>query len=249
MARQLEAVGRCPVCGGTRFAPYLRAGDWNLWRCAACSLVLLRPRPPAAFYDGIDRLEALLDPGVLARADAEVEANAGRVAQLERFVSPGALFDVGAGPGFFMKAAERRGWRVMGCDPVPECVAFGRGRLGLGHFWQGTFAAVQPQVPRGLDAVVLFHSLEHMVDPLGALRGAWELLRVGGVVCLEVPNILSPQARRDGPRWEHLRLPYHAHFLTPRSASELLARSGFRLLHVGPLHDWFLQVLGCKAAA
>lgn len=87
-----------------------------------------------------------------------------------------------------------------------------------------------------------------MVDPLEAMRAAWGLLRDGGLVALEVPNILSPAARSAGADREHLRLPYHACFFPPGALGELLWRSGFELLSMGALQSWFLQVFARKAA-
>jgi len=247
----LIAVKDCPACGGTRFTPHLRAGGWVLVECPGCGLILLNPRPAPEHYES-GRLEQFLDRTVLERADAEILANADRVRQLARFTRVGTLCDVGAGPGFFMKAAERAGWTAMGCDAVVECASFGRERLGLAALTHGTFAAAFERLPRGLDAVTLFHSLEHMVDPLRELRRAWVLLRPGGIVAIEVPDIQSEEARSLGPAWGHLRLPFHLYFFTPPSMGQLMARAGFRLLDIGPRTGasppaWFLRVFGQKA--
>lgn len=244
--RGLVRVGACPVCGGTRFTPHLQAGGWALVRCGGCGLVLLAARPPAEAYDDGD-LDRFLDRAILGRPEAEIEANGDRVRQLGRFTRPGALCDVGAGPGFFMKAAERAGWVASGCDPVSECAAFGREHLGLQGLRVGTFATAFTGLPRPLEAVTLFHTLEHMVDPLRELRRAWALLRPGGVVAVEVPDIGSAEARATGPAWEHLRLPFHLYFFTPDALTRLLTRAGFRTLEVGPRTPaWFLRVFAQK---
>ena len=64
-------------------------------------------------------------------------------------------------------------------------------------------------------AVIFWHSLEHLRQPVRALRHAADLLVPGGVLIIAVPNAASLQARLFGDRWLALDLPRHLVHITP----------------------------------
>src|SRR5919202_971253 len=66
----------------------------------------------------------------------------------------------------------------------------------------------------GYAAIVMADVLEHLDDPVGAIRRCRELLRPGGVLCLVTPDPSSLTARIAGSRWWGF-LPAHT-FLVPR---------------------------------
>ncbi|MBW3614901.1 MAG: FAD-dependent oxidoreductase, partial [Actinobacteria bacterium] len=83
-----------------------------------------------------------------------------------------------------------------------------------------------------LDAITLWHVLEHVDDPAAALRRLRGWLAPGGVLLAGVPNLASWQARLGGPRWYHLDLPRHRTHFTPAGIEALLERCGFEVLAV-----------------
>jgi SAM-dependent methyltransferase len=80
-------------------------------------------------------------------------------------------------------------------------------------------AAVEPG---SVDAVTLWHVLEHVDDPAAALARVTSWLRPGGVVLVGVPNVASLQARLAGGRWFHFDAPRHRTHFTPRGLDALL---------------------------
>ena len=83
-----------------------------------------------------------------------------------------------------------------------------------------------------LDAVVVWHVLEHLRDPAGTLAGIARWLRPGGRVVVACPNLASLQARIGGDRWFHQDVPRHLTHFTAIGLRLLLERSGFRLERV-----------------
>src|SRR5207249_2223304 len=76
------------------------------------------------------------------------------------------------------------------------------------------------------DAVVMADVIEHLADPVAALRHCSALLRPGGVLCVITPDPSSRVARAAGARWWGL-LPAHT-FLFPRATlSDVLRAEGF----------------------
>jgi SAM-dependent methyltransferase len=78
-----------------------------------------------------------------------------------------------------------------------------------------------------VDAVCGFHVLEHTDDPREFLASAQAALVPGGWLALEVPNIDSHAARRQGGSWPSLLLEYHRWHFSPLTLLRLVESSGF----------------------
>jgi SAM-dependent methyltransferase len=138
-------------------------------------------------------------------------------------VPPARVLDAGAGQGRFVAAARAAGYDAFGIEPA---------RRGLERAW-ALGPLVQPvtieaaEIPAGsLDAVTLWHVLEHVADPGAALQRIAGWLRPGGGLLVGVPNLASLQARVGGERWYHLDVPRHRTHFTPAGLTRLLERSG-----------------------
>jgi 2-polyprenyl-3-methyl-5-hydroxy-6-metoxy-1,4-benzoquinol methylase len=171
-----------------------------------------------AYAAGTPRLHRLARP-ILRAFDVQ------RLKILARTVSPGAtLLDVGAGRGRFVAAAANAGYRASGIEPSDRGAGAARA-LGADVNQAGIEDAVM--LPGSLDAVTLWHVLEHVDDPAAALRRIASWLRPGGTLLVGVPNLASVQARIGGERWYHLDVPRHRTHFTPGGLATLLNAAGF----------------------
>ena len=149
-------------------------------------------------------------------------------------VPTGDLLDVGCGRGDLGAALVNRGWRVVGIDPSPAACAIAESR-GLGtHI--GTLESVT-LAKQSFDAVVMNHSLEHVVNPLRDIAHAYQLLRPGGLIVVSVPNFASWQRVLFVSKWFPLDLPRHRTHFTPRSLHLALEREGFEILGLQSTSD------------
>src|SRR5262249_55718045 len=96
------------------------------------------------------------------------------------------LLDIGSGPGFFLKTAKDRGWRVLGVEPSRQASAHARG-LGI-DVVENFFNAETATSLGRFDVVHLNNVLEHVPNPQEVVRLARDLLPKGGLICLNVPN-------------------------------------------------------------
>jgi SAM-dependent methyltransferase len=142
------------------------------------------------------------------------------------------VLEVGAGDGRFLARLARGGYEVSGIEPSAAACAAARGQ-GLEVENVGIEAARIEE--RSRDAVVLWHVLEHLEDPQGALRRIRSWLAPGGRVVVACPDLASLQARIGGDRWFHQDVPRHRTHFTSRGLRLLLKRSGFRVQRVSHL--------------
>ncbi|MHB8692976.1 MAG: class I SAM-dependent methyltransferase [Solirubrobacteraceae bacterium] len=236
----------CPACGGP-------LSDWRtvpcsepalgelriaLLRCGACgTAVTVGGAPPALHDQGAygpqtPRFHALVLP-ILRAFDAQ------RLRLLEPHVTPPAtLLDVGAGRGRFVAAAAAAGYRASGIEPSDRGVAAATA-LGADVRQAGVLDAENVEIAAGsLDAVTLWHVLEHLDDPRAALDRIAGWLAPGGTLLVGVPNLASFQAQLGGERWYHLDVPRHRTHFTERGLSLLLGRCG---LSVNRTHHVLLE--------
>lgn len=237
---------RCWACGGPT-GPALYLDPLPFVECFECGLAF-RARVEASSVHAIyedpsgyeaERAEQQMGEGFDERRhDARV-----RLRYLERHVpnGRGLLFDVGAAGGAFLVEARRRGWRVAGVEPMPGAAAHARNELGIDV---ATGVAEDLAIsPASLDAVTMWHVLEHIPEPLTLLERLREWLRPDGVVAIEVPNGGSPAARRLGPEWPSAEPDVHVSQFTPDALRRLLERAGFVTADVStttiiPFYPW-----------
>lgn len=137
----------------------------------------------------------------------------------------GRVLDIGCGDGRFLKFMSRAGWKIVGTER--EGPAYERASRVPGVDLYQAAEERLPAADSSFDAVTLWHVLEHTVDPEAVLGECFRVLRPGGVLAVEVPNVASCQARWSGEHWFHLDPPRHLYQFTPQALRLLLDRAGF----------------------
>lgn len=144
---------------------------------------------------------------------------------VESLRPPGDLLDVGAGPGFLMSAARRRGWRPVGIELNPWAVRYATETLSLDVRLNPLGA--EPFEPSSFDAVTMMDLLEHTSSPVEVVAEAARVLRRDGVLAVLTPDAGSPVSRALGARWPEIqRVPEHLVLFSVRGLASLLHRCG-----------------------
>ncbi len=113
-------------------------------------------------------------------------------------------FEAGCAPGLWLAHLARRfGYAPSGCDTSPRGVALTRENfklLGLaGEIAECDLLSYQPERP--FDLVLSFGFIEHFSDPAPILAKHLELLKPGGLLVLEVPNLTGLNAWLQTPEF------------------------------------------------
>ncbi len=137
------------------------------------------------------------------------------------------LLDVGCSTGRLMGLASHSGWDPTGIEMSEPLAAEARrhqpgSTIKVGDIMQIDVTALPP-----FDAVVALDVIEHVLDPDEFLRRLHGLLRPGGQLLLQTPNVRSLRARLHGPRWNMLIPEYHFHLYSPKGLTLALERAGF----------------------
>jgi SAM-dependent methyltransferase len=160
---------------------------------------------------------------------------------LPRTESAAAILDVGAGNGAFLRLARRAGWAAVGVEPDRAAAAVARDS-GL-DVHQGGLEVFDGR-QKLFDTITLSHVIEHVHDPLVVLAQCHRLLKRGGRLWIETPNIDSYGRRLFGPAWRGLEAPRHLVLFNEDALRDLLHRAGFvnvRTLPYRPLSGHMFQ--------
>lgn len=260
-ARAASTIGweetACPLCGRVMADCVQEAPDprpstgEGLWfavvQCRHCSMQYTNPRPnPESIgefyptdYKPHHRPRKLEAPRPSSWWGRLSGRSAVRRGELPWDGPPGRLLDFGCGGGSFLKRMAERGWQVTGLDASVGAIREVQESLGL-----NALAGTLPHpdlVPSSFEVITMWHSLEHVHDPIAVLSEAYRLLVPGGKLIVACPNIDSWPFAWFGPAWFGLDLPRHLNHFTPKTLKAALVASGFRLETVRPIRhsDWF----------
>ncbi|MEO6250353.1 MAG: class I SAM-dependent methyltransferase [Luteimonas sp.] len=136
----------------------------------------------------------------------------------------GSLLDVGCGNGAFLRLASEMGWSVSGLDFDPHAVEQAR-NAGFSVTVGGIDEL--DHVTDGYDVITLSHVVEHVADPNDLLVRLHRLLKPGGRLWMETPNIHSLGHRLYGRNWRDLDPPRHLLLLNKSSLRVALSLAGF----------------------
>jgi len=194
-------------------------------RCARCGVATTSPWPSDAqlgeayadWYRPANGRFSGLGDKLLRRSRS---ALAGR---LHLVLPPGPVLDVGAGDGTLVRAFVRHGREAVGVDPYASA--------NHPHVRDVELE----QMDGSWSALIFWHSLEHLREPVRALLHAATLAAPGGVLVVAVPNAASLQARAFGDRWLHLDVPRHLVHITPPALVSAIEAAGFRVIRVSYL--------------
>jgi len=240
----------CPVClssstvarafTGTDSLFETTSRSFNFRGCTSCHCVFIDPIPGerelAGFYPErywwrsspglLNSLEGWYRRIILSDHVRFVVRAAGESTQDKRAVR---LLDVGCGSGLLLSVFKAKGFDVLGFDASDEAARIARAeadvdvitgtRLQEARFDAGSF-----------DLVTLFHVMEHVPQPHEMLAEVWRLLRAGGRIVLQVPNVESWQFRLFGAHWYGLDVPRHVINYSKQGMCRLLSDCRFRIL-------------------
>jgi len=154
------------------------------------------------------------------------------VDRVERYLpEPGNWLDIGCGPGFLLSQAHDRGWQCTGLDSSPFAPKFARERFGLEDVHTGLIEDVDFK-GKTFDVISMQHVIEHLYEPVPTMREIIKLLKPGGILYLETPDICSGSALRDGADWPHIKIPEHVLYFSQQTLERLMQELDCEVLDV-----------------
>lgn len=235
------STAECPVRGAGEPSTVFRVStesDYVIARCAACELAYAIPGPTAAelneFYTSTYFKKSSKDDLGYGDYRTLAEANARRAWRaLESYIDlapirPRRLLDLGCATGGFLAEAQAKGWTCEGVELSEDAVAVARREFGLNVIRGDIHGLKVPAGTYGL--VTMWHVLEHLIEPMEAMRRASDLLAPGGYLFVELPNWDSLGRRVRQSSWGALTPPEHINFFNARSIGGAARNAGLDVI-------------------
>lgn len=141
---------------------------------------------------------------------------------------PLRLLDIGCGTGAFVLASLERGYVATGCDlfvgSVREEVKT-RVRKGTIEDFCNHFSSFY-------NVITMHDVIEHLLYPQIALRAARHLLREDGLLVLELPNMGSDLAKKEGLNFHSIWVKEHIWYFTEEQLRTVVEKERFQVLAV-----------------
>ena len=192
----------CPVCGSADHEPI---ATWDRrWKrlctsiCNACGLLFTNPMPTEAeleaYYRSVYRRDyqfAFSRPGErhVRKKEAEAEARYRALSAHVDLSAPKETLDFGCGSGELARRFAQDGHHAFGFEPGGTYAAYAQGRgsveIRCGGWREMDFAE------ESFDVITCLHVMEHLRDPVEALRRAASWLRPDGAMWVETPDMMA----------------------------------------------------------
>lgn len=235
----------CPVCENKNWGKVYHIGAWDIEECKKCGFAKIDPFPPRdnrqlcyskeevivrntkkkSFSRNFSRSMKQLFSKATKRNKSEIFYN-----KLCRHLPPHSkILDIGCGGGSFLRLAKNR-FNCAGVEISEYLASLARGVEGIG-IKCGNFLDVDFK-GETYDAITLISLLEHLDDPLGALKKCFGLLNKNGILLLKTVNYACLNRKIKKAKWTGLRPPDHVVYFTPRNLSQILKKAGFSKIKV-----------------
>jgi len=198
----------------------------DILQCSRCGMVSAAPR--MTHDEVLDGYAQVVDEAYLIEEEARRELFSWVSGAMGGFPVRGRrLLEVGSNVGLFLSVAREHGWDVRGIEPSKWAVQWGSEHFGV-PLRQGTIEDLE-ESPGSADTIVMLDVLEHLADPLDALRRLRDVVDDEGLLVLSTVNLSGLHARwRDG-KWPWF-IRSHLHYFSPETLAAMLAKAGFRMV-------------------
>ena len=193
-------------------------------KCTQCGFVYAHPRIEtqdvlSAYIHMHD--ENYIKEEVGRRASARIILNL-----LEKFCKDkGRLLDIGCSTGFLLNEAQKRGWEVAGVELSEWAAEYAKKNFHLNIYNTNLEKAGIPE--NSYDVVVMQDTIEHLLNPRGVLEEINRILKPGGILYVNTPDIESNSSRLLRAKWWGIN-QFHLYYFSRKTLTKLLTACGFK---------------------
>jgi len=223
-----EALPNCPICTSTRIKKIVRKNRYGIARCSDCHIVFTNPRPT------IDEISSVYGESYMANLNS-VKPILDRICRkrllfVEKFLTNGRLLDVGSGNGYFLNQARIHGWEVSGTEISEYSINYCKEEFGIhverGEVFEANYSSDL------FDIITMWHTLEHVKNPLDYLKEFNRILKSDGLAFILVPNANFLLNYLKGWSWiAKSEVREHLYFFTTETLISLLEEANFKIIH------------------
>ena len=223
----------CPICRKGAVNYKFTTNGFTIVKCPSCKLMFVKEKlsqQELDYYYGKNTEDTDTD-------DDFVYLNQENIGNLNYYyrnlrslilerISTGSILDIGCSGGYFLDVME--GFKLFGVERSPGHGKIAKRKYG-DNIFIGAFEEYKP--PDFLfDCISIQDVLDHMVDPLGALKKCNKLLKPGGTLVVKVHDMSSLYAKIMGRNFYAFIPPRHLFFFNRFSIAMALKEASFDIV-------------------
>lgn len=152
-----------------------------------------------------------------------------RLKLIQSFVQKGKVLDIGCATGFFLEAAQAKGYDPYGIEISEYSSAFAKKKFGSTHVFNGKLEDCAFE--QGFfDVISMFDLIEHVRVPSETIALSKKLLSPNGIIIITTPNNSSISNKIMRKKWTHYKKE-HFYYLNHSSLEYLALQNNMEIIH------------------
>lgn len=229
-AKYLTVNNNCIVCANKSRHLWAKFGSYKAVQCDECGFVWICP------FLNNDGLNKYYQDYIGMRFNDEIKTKQRQVQyQIDRdfiqtHVSSGKVLDVGGSGGFFLNVLSNN-FEKHGIELDAEAVKYTKSNYSFGDNYHRIDLQDAPYADCFFDLIIMRGVLEHLPDPLSALKKVARLLKKEGYFYIAAtPNVNSFSANLYREKWNQFHPIRHIFYFDPRTLAKLCAFVGLKII-------------------
>jgi len=238
----------CIICKNTKFNTISsRVRDslkHQVVQCNKCKHKQLHPIPTSheekKFYDLDRQSKNIKDISNMTEVQTKMLEDTVRRSKLvKKLVKKGRILEIGSGHGFFLEMMEKQGYKMTGIEISREKRKIARQITRC----QVLNVDINNEIPhfKPFDAIVMFHVIEHIIDPNNFLKNIRNFLKSKGKIIIEVPNSDDFQIKLNQSYNRFYWQRAHISYFTPSVLKSLLKKIGFNNIKIQGIQRYSIE--------
>ena len=231
-------LDRCPLCESGKIRKKFTISSYNdpfsISDCRACGFIFMNPPYTPQYINSLYGRNYYEGESGYVYQDERLHEKYhsfvwdARLRIIRKYISEGALLDIGCSFGGFLKRASRL------FDPYGIEISEHSGGEARKIFGDRVHTGTLNDHPFGdmkFAAITMIEVLEHMPDPAAAVRECARLTAPGGVLVIQTANMSGLQAELLGSRYAYF-MPGHLSYFNASNLSAAVKKAGFNKIRI-----------------
>lgn len=225
----------CPLCGSQAVQDALVKGAYNYLRCKTCGSLFVSNPPPAAdvhsrysegYYEaaslGVEDRKGY--PSYMNAQESLTNSFKSKLEIVRARVPSGRLLDAGAAYGTFLRLANSY-YAGVGIEVSHYAASVAQNTFGI----DVKVASIEHSPPfpdNYFDVIVMWDIIEHLINPVQALKEVYRMLKPDGYVFVSTDDANNWLPRLLGSKWWALGAPLHLCHFSKQGMKSAFGRAG-----------------------
>ena len=225
----------CPVCGSVDTRESFQKEEYSYFRCHNCYTLFVANPPPAAeihalysesYYEatnlGSDDRQGY--PSYMQAQESLTKSFINKLELVRSRVPSGRLLDAGAAYGTFLRLTSSS-YECVGLEVSRYAASVAQKQFGV-DVKVGSIEHTSPFPDNYFDVIVMWDIIEHLINPVAALKEAFRILKPGAYIFVSTDDANNWLPRLLGSHWWTFGAPLHLCHFSKRGMEIAFERAG-----------------------